>query len=1192
MNFRNCLVILFVGFQFQIAHAQCIAIDFNLPASGCLSENIKITSNVVLPNYEWDFCAGDLDQIPTASVFYDAAGAAFKVELIEQDGQYYGFYVSRSNRKLYRLDFGGNIKSSPAPVDLGELGLASVSPLGWLTIEIVKEEQAYYGFIIDYYNRVYRFSLGSLLTNFPSAAEVLYENALLSTPIDLAVVEDETGKYAFVANNGSDKLTRFSFSSSFGESSGLINVSNVTVTGSLGFSGISFIRECDLWYAMTTSVGGGQITKIFFDGGLSDNTLTCSLITGLPFTPAAPGGVALAFENNKYYAFIQSQQSVSKLYKIAFENSMSNSPSTNSADLGNLGKLSNVFGFAMYKVKSDWLVLASENTGSNIYRITFPNNCFSNSEYSTTGDNLTSVTNVAGVYHVSLSTTNAAGYLVSTSKPINISSDLAPNITLSIQNVCVDNDVFFSVNSSANIVSYNWDFGDSQGSTDQDVTHQYNAAGAYTVKVEVISDNTCTNLEEEKIKMYTSPVALFELPTAVPICTNNEFTFLNNTIDNFDGNLTYQWFVNNNQEATTRDLNYTFSTGGNKDIKLKTSIPGCSSEVVKTLNNVQAGPTVGFDYTGKCENELTQFTNTSSGDIASYLWDLGNGQTRTTTNVNEPYTSFGNYTVSLQTTGNNGCVSSTSKPITIYSKPKPDFSLDLPPFSCSGTPSQFNDLTPSPTDSNLSLWSWSFGDAANGIAAIRNPTYTYSLAGSYDVSLTTTTNFGCTATKLKMIQIAESPKSNFTVSAVCLNQSTIFTDVSGTNNKSWLWKVGNSSYTVQNPMHVFTASGNFTAQLAVTGNNNCISVLSKLINVPVPAALDFFVQNNCAGQSTEFRDVTSQNTDPAISRLWDFAGKGSGSGASTQFSFPIPGSYNVKLTVTNQSGCSYSLAKNTSIVKSPVADFSSSLESGPPPLTVQFTNSSSNASSYQWRFNDLNNSVSLLESPSFTYPSLGDFNVDLIASNIQGCMDKKSKVIHVIIPRTEIELEEFTLLRNATTGSIRPVLTIRNNSNYTINNVDVVVDIAGTALVKEKISVTILPNASSSQILNYELLPSRALLDYLCVELRLTDDRLSDDMDLMNNSACISLQSKEIIFPPYPNPVQEQLSMDWIASSEGSVKVSVISQMGQLAFQKVADVGVGLNLITLDLSKLNSGFYILIFEGAEIKKTFPFVIQN
>ena len=859
--------------------------------------------------------------------------------------------------------------------------------------------------------------------------------------------------------------------------------------------------------------------------------------------------------------------------------------------MGNLGVFSSTRKLSLIKDQTNWYAFSIGWSSGDIYRASFPSpTCPVTPGFFTDDENLHLTFSSAGVKYVSLSSFSGAA-IDQQHQSVTISSLNAPTLDFTTRQICVQNPTQFTYISDQSITSQNWDFGDGQTSSAASSENVYSSAGSYDVTLNVSSSNGCTNTALKNIKIYDPPSSSFTLPTGL-ICTNNEFTFTNNTIDNFDGNLTYQWYVDNNPEATTRDLKYVFLANGNKNIKLKTSIPGCSSEVVKTLNNVQAGPTVGFDYTGKCENELTQFTNTSSGDIASYLWDLGNGQTRTTTNVNEPYTSFGNYTVSLQTTGNNGCVSSTSKPITIYSKPKPDFSLDLPPFSCSGTPSQFNDLTPSPTDSNLSLWSWSFGDAANGTAPTKNPAYNYSLAGSYDVSLTTTTNFGCTATKLKMIQIAESPKSNFTVNAVCLNQSTIFTDVSGTNNKSWLWKVGNSSYTVQNPMHVFTASGNFTAQLAVTGNNNCISVLSKLINVPVPVALDFSVQNNCAGQSTEFMDVTSQNADPAISRVWDFAGKGSGSGASTQFSFPIPGSYNVKLTVTNQSGCSYSLAKNTSIVKSPVADFSSSLESGPPPLTVQFTNSSLNASAYQWRFNDLNNSVSLLESPSFTYPSLGDFNVDLIASNIQGCIDKKSKVIHVIIPRTEIELEEFTLLRNATTGSVRPVLTIRNNSNYTINNVDVVVDIAGTALVKEKISATILPNASSSQILNYELLPSRAPLDYLCVELRLTDDRLSDDLDLMNNSACISLQSKEIIFPPYPNPVHEQLSMDWIALSEGSVKVSVISQMGQLAFQKVADVGVGLNLITLDLSKLNSGFYILIFESAGIKKTFPFVIQN
>ena len=161
------------------------------------------------------------------------------------------------------------------------------------------------------------------------------------------------------------------------------------------------------------------------------------------------------------------------------------------------------------------------------------------------------------------------------------------------------------------------------------------------------------------------------------------------------------------------------------------------------------------------------------------------------------------------------------------------------------------------------------------------------------------------------------------------------------------------------------------------------------------------------------------------------------------FLFPTPGPYNVKLTVTNQSGCNYALSRNIPIVTAPVANFTTSIESGPPPLAVQFTNASLNATIFQWRFNDANNSTSTAVSPSFTYTSLGDYVVDLIASNVQGCMDTKSRTIHVIIPFTEIQLEEFTLLHDASTGSLRPVLSIKNNSNYTISNVDVVLDIAG-----------------------------------------------------------------------------------------------------------------------------------------------------
>jgi hypothetical protein len=56
-----------------------------------------------------------------------------------------------------------------------------------------------------------------------------------------------------------------------------------------------------------------------------------------------------------------------------------------------------------------------------------------------------------------------------------------------------------------------------------------------------------------------------------------------------------------------------------------------------------------------------------------------------------------------------------SRTVTIYTKPVPDFSLSLPPFSCTGSPSQFNDLTPNPVDSNLASWLWGFDVQGSGL---------------------------------------------------------------------------------------------------------------------------------------------------------------------------------------------------------------------------------------------------------------------------------------------------------------------------------------------------------------------------------------------------------------------------------------------------------------------------------------------
>src|SRR5690606_32671595 len=102
-------------------------------------------------------------------------------------------------------------------------------------------------------------------------------------------------------------------------------------------------------------------------------------------------------------------------------------------------------------------------------------------------------------------------------------------------------------------------------------------------------------------------------------------------------------------------------------------------------------------------------------------------------------------------------------------KPQADFLLALPPFSCSGSASQFTDVTPNPTDSNLDFWQWDFDDPESGQNSSndQNPQHIYENPGAYNVSLTVGTNFGCETTIQKPVTIAQSPTVTIINSPAC-----------------------------------------------------------------------------------------------------------------------------------------------------------------------------------------------------------------------------------------------------------------------------------------------------------------------------------------------------------------------------------------------------------------------------------------
>ncbi|MBP6090323.1 MAG: gliding motility-associated C-terminal domain-containing protein [Crocinitomicaceae bacterium] len=88
--------------------------------------------------------------------------------------------------------------------------------------------------------------------------------------------------------------------------------------------------------------------------------------------------------------------------------------------------------------------------------------------------------------------------------------------------------------------------------------------------------------------------------------------------------------------------------------------------------------------------------------------------------------------------------------------------------------------------------------------------------------------------------------------------------------------------------------------------------------------------------------------------------------------------------------------------------------------TVNFTNTSTGASTYAWNFGDGGNST--LQNPSHSYASIGNYSIVLTATSIYGCVDSIAHNIHVITT----PIASFTPSTHEDCGPL--VVTFTNNS--------------------------------------------------------------------------------------------------------------------------------------------------------------------
>jgi PKD repeat protein len=979
------------GFLFllktTVSVSQIVQANFSVPAQACINQNIEpVNLSTNATRYEWDFCQGDLALAPSASLAVTLGGSVTTgVDVVFDGVGWYGFIANQNNNSILKLSFGADINSTPTITDLGNISGAINSPTD---IKVVVDNGNWYGFVYGLNSpMISRIDFGSSLNNpAPSAGTVISGSGSTNSGFDM--IREGAGWMMVLSYFNSAKIVRLT------SVTAIPTVSDILETTPFGSSlgDVAIVKSNASYFAYAVDFGNRNLYRMAFGSSVFTTpvvtNLTVSVLSGV-----TPFGIDVGQDNLNYYALISTIEG--SLVRINLgQNLFADSPT--GVSLGNSGVLENTLKIKLLKHQSRWFAFTPSWSSTRLYRVNFGQPaCEISPAISTLPQPLVNYSS-SGNKALTLRAFAASGEYAEMTQPVLITTFQAPDLTINFSNYCIASPTDFTVSSSLPLTAYTWDFGDAGTATTASPSHQYAFVGAYDVKLIATATNGCQNSAKTALEIFNIPVANFSLPVPAVTCTYHEYLFNNTSMADAEANVTWQWQVDNVNQSVAEDALLSFSSVDSHEVKLIASIPGCSSEISKNFTVSESGPNVDFSSLGFCQSSSIVFTNTTSGPVNNFSWDFGDGQTSADNNPSNVYSSPGNFTVTLTASNSAGCSNIRPRPLTIFSKPQVNFTALAPPFSCTGTPTRFSDLTPPPGDSNLNSWSWNFGDtgSSSNTSTQRNPQHTYATAADYTVSLTVTTNFSCSETLQKAVTIHQTPVATFTHSALCEDAEVTFSDAASTN-QAWNWQVGSSVYFTEDIDHIFNTPGNYDVTLSVTGINNCIGSITETLVIPNKLNVNFSALKTCVNQEAEFTDLTNDSSDPITNVNWDFDDQGTAAITPATFIFSETGTVDVTLTVTTQSGCAYPLTKPISIEQGPLAAFTATPNSGEGPLTVQFANTSLNANAFKWKFNSTG-SASTLPSPSFIYFDEGTYTVELVATDLNSCSDTTRQLIEVL----------------------------------------------------------------------------------------------------------------------------------------------------------------------------------------------------
>ncbi len=441
---------------------------------------------------------------------------------------------------------------------------------------------------------------------------------------------------------------------------------------------------------------------------------------------------------------------------------------------------------------------------------------------------------------------------------------------------------------------YEWDFGDGSAiSNSFEPSHTYTSPGSYNVTLIAHDSASCTLSDTSYLNITVLPSFSLDLGNDTSFCNGTMVLNASNT------GLNYTW-----QDGSTNQT-YTVTNSGIYYVEVDNGY--CS--IIDSIHVVIEGPIVdlGPDIT-TCDSIITL----DPGNIgATYLWH--DNSTNQQVNVNTPgiywvevtsnnctnsdtieifqdslilnlpndtllcyntslnldaqnvgvnynwSTGENTQTITIDNEGefwvsiNQGVCSATDTIKIEYYTPIANFTYNDTAV-CGPVEINFTDLSTSIPSDSITMWNWSLENIS--FSTNQNANYIFTNSGTYNVTLQVTTNLGCQATYSNLIDVTSYPQPiadfTFSPSIIYEGDEITFNNLS-TNANNWFWNFGDSTFSsAQNPIHIYSQSGQYTITLLVT-NEFCSDSTSRTFLLE--QELFFYIPNTFTPDGDEFNNV-------------------------------------------------------------------------------------------------------------------------------------------------------------------------------------------------------------------------------------------------------------------------------------------------------------------------------------------------